>query len=329
MVVGTGTASGITAAGQMYFESDTEILTIGDGATSIGLDMAPNVVYTFPSATSTLAILGANTFTGTQAIADQALTFTTGYIAMGADPADAGAIRLSNAQYIYSEADAAGTDISVIGVDSSEVVQIAASGASGVTITPNTTITGDLTITGSDLTLGAAGVKLTGDGDGAITFLGLGDGSDEDLTLNFDDTANTVVFSSSTGVTKLDFSALNLATTGTIQGAININSDNNGMSSAEMTSAGMYGTAFFATGAGTWNLPGAAAGMSFCVYSTTAAAIVINPDNSDVIVLNGTALSAGDSITSASGAGDFVCLVALDATNWYTMGRSGTWTDTN
>lgn len=54
MVVGTGTASGITAAGQMYFESDTEILTIGDGATSISLDMAPNVVYTFPAATSTL-----------------------------------------------------------------------------------------------------------------------------------------------------------------------------------------------------------------------------------------------------------------------------------
>ena len=42
------------------------------------------------------------------------------------------------------------------------------------------------------LDLTTAGVRLTGDGDGAITFLGLGDGFDEDLTWNFDDVANTV-----------------------------------------------------------------------------------------------------------------------------------------
>ena len=101
------------------------------------------------------------------------------------------------------------------------------------------------------------------------------------------------------------------------------------MAPAEMTTAGMYGTMFWATGAGTWALPGAATGMNFCVYSTTAAAIVINPDDGDTIVLNGTALSAGDSITSASAAGDFICLLAKDANTWYTLGRSGTWTDTN
>ncbi len=56
MVVGTATASGVTAAGSMYFESDTEILTIGDGATSINLDMAPNVTYTFPATTGTLPL---------------------------------------------------------------------------------------------------------------------------------------------------------------------------------------------------------------------------------------------------------------------------------
>ena len=70
----------------------------------------------------------------------------TGYIAIGSDPADAGAIRLPNAGYIYSEADAAGTDISVIGVDSSEVIQIGASGASGVTITPAITPSGGIKV---------------------------------------------------------------------------------------------------------------------------------------------------------------------------------------
>jgi hypothetical protein len=58
--------------------------------------------------------------------------------------------------------------------------------------------------------VGTAGVRITGDGDGAITFLGLGDGSDEDFTLNLDDTANTIVASSSTGVTLLDLGAIGL-----------------------------------------------------------------------------------------------------------------------
>jgi len=51
-----------------------------------------------------------------------------------------------------------------------------------------------------DITIQAAGVKLTGDGDGALTILGLGDGSDEDWVINLDDTANEVTHSSGTGV---------------------------------------------------------------------------------------------------------------------------------
>lgn len=49
--------------------------------------------------------------------------------------------------------------------------------------------------------IGVAGVRLSGDGDGAITFLGTGNGSDENLVLNLDDTANTAVWSTGTGVT--------------------------------------------------------------------------------------------------------------------------------
>lgn len=60
------------------------------------------------------------------------------------------------------------------------------------------------------LTLGASGVRITPDGDGALTFLGLGDGTDEDLTWNFDDTPNTVVVSSSTGVTGVSFGSMSL-----------------------------------------------------------------------------------------------------------------------
>ena len=69
-------------------------------------------------------------------------------------------------------------------------------------------ITGDLTVTGSNVTVGAAGVKLTGDGDGALTLLGLGDGADEDLTINLDDSANTASFSSSTALDTIEFNAM-------------------------------------------------------------------------------------------------------------------------
>ncbi len=58
-----------------------------------------------------------------------------------------------------------------------------------------------------DIIIAAAGVKLTGS-DGDLTILGLGDGFDEDLNINLDDTENTAVISSSTGITKLDFGNL-------------------------------------------------------------------------------------------------------------------------
>jgi hypothetical protein len=86
---------------------------------------------------------------------DPVLTFSDGQVAIddtlaiGADAADAGAIRLSNAEYIYAEAAPAGTDISVIGVDSSEVIQIGANGAWGVTVTPAATFSGGIADTGT------------------------------------------------------------------------------------------------------------------------------------------------------------------------------------
>lgn len=56
--------------------------------------------------------------------------------------------------------------------------------------------------------LGTAGVRFSQDGDGALTILGGGNGTDEDLTLNFDDVANTIGLSTSTGVTTIDFGTI-------------------------------------------------------------------------------------------------------------------------
>ncbi len=72
--------------------------------------------------------------------------------------------------------------------------------------------------------LGAStGVGLSAT-NGVLTLAGTGDGQDENLTVDFNTTANTVAFSTGTGVTILDFGSLNLATTGFVTaGDIQIN----------------------------------------------------------------------------------------------------------
>lgn len=79
-----------------------------------------------------------------------------------------------------------------------------------------------------DITINAAGVRITGSADGDITFLGIGDGTadnDEDFTINLEDTTNTIGISSSTAVTDWDFGTIDVNTdtldltgTGTING---------------------------------------------------------------------------------------------------------------
>jgi len=91
---------------------------------------------------------------------------------------------------------------------------------------------------------GSAGVKLSHDGDGALTFTGMGNGADEDLTLNLDDTANTGVWSSSTGLALFDFGSISLKSTiGTDNAAIT------GIGTAA-DSIGVYGSNTTAAGIG-------------------------------------------------------------------------------
>lgn len=75
------------------------------------------------------------------------------------------------------------------------------------------TVTMGLTGTNASIAIGT--VTLTDDQDGAITIAGDGNGNDENVTLNLDDTANTGVWSSSTGLVTFDFGSIGLVTTGT------------------------------------------------------------------------------------------------------------------
>lgn len=343
MVVGTGTASGITEAGRLYFESDTEILTIGDGATSIGLDMAPNVVYTFPAATATLAILGANTFTADQTITGAILPEAANTRAIGSTSAEWADIYLGDGAIIYGQNDQSNTitssatgwsfakPITIADVSNDNYIKITnnsggrAPTASVYEIYPDAGVW-KINTNGTEATLailgantftakqtmdattgvqvGATGVLITSDDDGAITFLGASAGYDEDLTINLDDTENTAVVSSSTGVTKIDYGSIGSATTGVISGgSLTPVIDDPDNFASNFTGANLYGGTFIANAAGTAALPNAAVGMNFTIVLETTGDTILEPlatGTDDTIYMNGLAAAQGEYIHSTT-----------------------------
>src|SRR3990167_2322120 len=98
--------------------------------------------------------------------------------------------------YVYRDSTEAGGG--VLSVSSSGDHAVAANGTDGV-----------IRAQGS-IDIGDAGVRLSGDGDGAITFLGTGDGFDEDMTFNLDDTSNTCTVTSSTSMYNITFDSIKI-----------------------------------------------------------------------------------------------------------------------
>lgn len=88
-------------------------------------------------------------------------------------------------------------------------------GDSGFTYNKTTdsgSLAGDLTIGGHDLVMGtsSAGVTLTDNGDGQLTIAAKGNGSQENLVLNLDDTSNTATVSSGTGVNIVAYTSMGI-----------------------------------------------------------------------------------------------------------------------
>lgn len=160
----------------------------------------------------------------------------------------------------------------------------------------------------------------------------------ENLAIDLDTaTDNEIAISSPGGATNLSLGSLNFATTGTIMGAINIVTTTDGTESP--TAAQMYGTMFIAdhataTSDTDYTLPSAVAGMCACFYDNGGGAggIIIDAAAGDEIILDGAGIGAADALDSPGVAGDgangdFICILAIDATNWITLGKSGTWVD--
>lgn len=78
----------------------------------------------------------------------------------------------------------------------------------------------------------------------------------------------------------------------------------------------------------TMTLPGAAAGLNYCIVNYDGGDLVIAFTDATDVALN-EVNSPGDRVTNTT-AFDNICLTAIDTTNWATIGTSiGTWADGN
>jgi len=248
----------------------------------------------FSLVSDALNITNAGAITGATTIAA-----STG-IYIGSDPADVGAIRLSNATTIAWEDT---TELTLTHVDN----------------------TGLLLNSTHQFQFGDSGTYINQSSDGVLNIA-----SDTQLKLlindediNFTKTgADGITIGTNTGTAKIS-TALALASTGTITG---------GIRTKYLTAPGavsgedVYGTMIYMTTAGAITLPAYTAGMNLCVFSTGAYVVRIDPNGTDKFVLNGTALTAGFDIYSSGTAGDYICMHANTTSTWTTLGRSGTWT---
>lgn len=81
------------------------------------------------------------------------------------------------------------------------------------------------------------------------------------------------------------------------------------------------------SGAYTMTLPGAVAGLQYCIVNYDGSDLTIDFTDTADVALN-EVNSPGDRVTNTT-AYDSICLTAIDAVNWMTISSLGTWADGN
>lgn len=192
----------------------------------------------------------------------------------------------------------------------------------------NTIALGSATAEWSDIFLGdGAVINLGNDQDVKITHVADSgiklEANSEDLTLAA--TANTWTLSSSTGVDKISLTAMNLVTTGYIDGGIPVTKSTD----ATITVSGMTG--FYVNAdddAIAFNLPADPTNKAFCFANLLyAKAITVNPDDADYIVHAGKTAAAGEAYVSSGARTDQLCVVGIDSSYWLVTSERGTWAE--
>lgn len=163
--------------------------------------------------------------------------------------------------------------------------------------------------------------------DGVFKIAAVNGANNEDLTVDLDQTANTAILGSSTGLT--------LITTGSIplNGAINVVGKSSDYTIGTDNTNEAYGSIFFNTAASTrtFTLPSAVAGMSVCIKNLQGVAQILRLDaaTGDYIVKStGARTSAsGEYYGATADAKNQLCVVAYDSTDWYVTSEAGTWAE--
>jgi hypothetical protein len=113
--------------------------------------------------------------------------------------------------------------------------------------------------------------------------------------------------------------------TGLLSGGVVTKATATAYTAGTTNAAEMYGGVIYVTGAATITLPAVSAGMSVTVITVGANAVSVDPNASDLMYLDGTALDDGDKATNTSTTGDIIVFTYYDATGWYAT--SNGWTD--
>jgi hypothetical protein len=92
-----------------------------------------------------------------------------------------------------------------------------------------------------------------------------------------------------------------------------------------VSAADCYGTVIYCDGTSLIDLPAIANGMNLTICTIGAKGIQVNPNSSDKIWLDGTALADGDRINNISTSGNIAVLTYFSADGWYASTDS--WTD--
>lgn len=176
--------------------------------------------------------------------------------------------------------------------------------------------------TGLDITTATAGTLATARMDSAATLDSEWDTAAEINAVTTDDD-----FVTTTGTHDLEITG-SAVFSGTLQGLIATTVVS--ASTHAPSAASLGGGLFQCTNAGGCDvtLPTAATGYNGCWYDNNGGGLItIDAAAGDEIILDGVPNGVADAIDSAGARGDFVCILALDATYWVTLGRSGTFVD--
>jgi hypothetical protein len=311
----TTSAGAQTADGQAHWESDTDVLSIGDGATRISLDFTAGATYAFPGATSTI-----QSTTGTPAgfvIAGQQAGDIL--VATNATTWERKAKGANNSFFGVSNAGVLGYN-TTLSLDDSAAQFYSATASKGTwkmlmtsmgdgilgTFTP--VCTGTCVFTNN--TVGAGTYKY-----GLLEVAGTWSGQQ---------TFVAPVLGAATGTS--------LMATGRVDGTVGMLESTADAALTVSVATHGHSSYFMNKGNSAANsivtLPTAESGLQYCSKNYTGITQVLTLQTSaagQYIDLDGTLTATGGFIHSDGAAGDGVCVIGVNATTWVAYPSKGTW----